>query len=137
MKDSAKTWQEKMRCDMEPQIKSLGKAFAGFKVGDRMLIPTPMMIQDYIHSIPAGQTRTIKEMRDDLAKSQQADLTCPLCAGIFSRIVAEAAYEELSQGNAISQITPFWRILEPKGPLRKKLSFDYEFADQQLAAEAG
>jgi hypothetical protein len=131
-----KTWVEKLRCEMQPEVKPLNKAFSGFKVGDRLLIPTPLMVDAYVRSIPMGQTRTIKQMREDLAKTNEADVTCPLCAGIFSRIVSEAANEELQAGKALNEVSPFWRILEPKGSLRKKISFDLSLADDLLASEA-
>jgi alkylated DNA nucleotide flippase Atl1 len=136
MKSSKKSWKEKLHCGASSEVKPLGKAFSGYKAGDRMLIPTPMMVDEYIQAIPKGEVRTLKQMRDDLAAVHGADLTCPLCAGIFTRICAEAANEALEMGAQPESVTPYWRVLEPKGSLRQKASFDLSFADAMLAAEA-
>ncbi|MCC5928875.1 MAG: hypothetical protein JJU28_06490 [Cyclobacteriaceae bacterium] len=55
-----------------------------------------------------------------------ADYTCPVTTGIFLRIVAEAAYEELQNGKNQEEIIPFWRVIDPKSALAKKLSFGQE-----------
>jgi len=47
--------------------------------------------------------------------------------GIFLIIVAEANFEKLQQGQTISSITPFWRVIEPNSILAKKLTFGQEF----------
>lgn len=123
-----KTWTEKMMPDMKPEVKPLGKAFQGFPVGAMLLIPTPTMIQDYVKSIPPGESRTTVQMRADLARENNADTTCPLCSGIFLRIVAEAAHEA-------EESVPVWRIIDAKSPTRKKLSFDPSALDARRAAE--
>jgi hypothetical protein len=35
----------------------------------------------------------------------------------------------------LTEITPFWRVIEPNSPLSKKLSFGQEFILQQRKAE--
>ncbi|MEI7578158.1 MAG: hypothetical protein WCK51_14810 [Armatimonadota bacterium] len=124
----AKSWNEKLRCDMQPEVKPLGKAFGGFPAGARLLIPTPMMVMGYVNSIPLGESRTAQQMRADLAAQNDADTTCPLCSGIFLRIVAEAAHETGAD-------VPVWRIIDAKSPTRKKLSFDVGLLDKRRAAE--
>ena len=124
----AKSWNEKLRCDMQAEVKPLGKAFGGFPTGARLLIPTPMMVRDYVQSIPTGESRTTQQMRAELAAQNDADTTCPLCSGIFLRIVAEAAHES-------GEDLPVWRIIDAKSPTRKKLSFDVSMLDEKRAAE--
>lgn len=106
-----------MNPEMQPEVKSLEKAFQGFPVGARLLIPTPLMVKEYVNSIPKGESRTTLQMRADLAKDHGADTTCPLCSGIFLRIVAEYAHE-------VGEEIPVWRMIDSKSPTRKKLSFD-------------
>lgn len=38
------------------------------------------------------------------------------------RTVAEAAFEALERGVALTKITPIWRVLDEKAPTLKKLS---------------
>ena len=117
-----------MNPEMVPELKLLKKPFGGFPLGAKLLIPTPSMIKEYIYSIPHGESRTTLEMRADLAAENGADTTCPLCSGMFLRIVAEAA-------NEAGEPVPVWRMIDEKSPTRKKLSFDVSELDEKRAAE--
>ena len=86
-----------------------------------MFISTPKIIDDYIKNIPFGKSTELSTMRNDLAIEYQADKTCPVTIGIFLRIVSEASYEELKSGKGIEEVTPFWRIVNPKSKLANKL----------------
>ncbi|WP_202903829.1 hypothetical protein [Neotamlana nanhaiensis] len=114
-----KTWIEKRDAKKEYVVKTIDKKFADIPEGNRMLIATPQIIDDYVSNIPFGETCELITMRTDLAATYNADKTCPVTAGIFLRIVAEAAYEELEQNTPIEQITPFWRIVNPNSKLEK------------------
>jgi hypothetical protein len=92
-----------------------------------MYISTPQIIESYIKQLAKGKSVDAVTMRNDLAIENNAVFTCPLTTGIFLRIVAEAANEQLEQGVALKNITPFWRVIEPNSPLAKKLSFGQEF----------
>src|SRR5829696_6741698 len=105
-----KTWQEKMDDGREPQIEKADKDFAGIKAGQKMLIPTPKLINEYIRQIPKGKKVDSTTLRKDLAIEYGAEVTCPLTTGIFIRIVAEAAYEDYQKGKPVNKITPFWRV---------------------------
>jgi hypothetical protein len=61
-------------------------------------------------------------MREDFAMAHKADATCPMTASIFARIAAEAALEEMEDGKPVDKITPFWRLIDAKSPIAKKLS---------------
>lgn len=98
-----------------------------FNLPIEMLIATPKVFEDYLMKIKEGKSKTLKEMRQDLAKKFSADHTCPLTTGIFLRIVAEANFERLHNGVPIEKIAPFWRVIEPNSSLAKKLSFGQEF----------
>lgn len=118
-----KSWTEKFNCSKSSQKKRLEKSVAGMSAGALMYISTPQEIDEYIQSIPYGQSKTIQQMREDLAKKNQTDCTCPLTTGIFLRIVTEAAFEKINQDHGAS-ITPFWRVVDRKASIVKKLSFD-------------
>src|SRR5829696_2544061 len=105
-----KTWKEKLDDGREPKVEKANKEFAGIHAGQKMLIPTPKLIDDYIRHIPKGKTVDTETIRKDLAIEHGAEVTCPLTTGIFVRIVAEAAYEEYQQGKPVNKITPFWRV---------------------------
>jgi len=127
-----KTWQEKLHIDKKAEVKKNEFDFADIPAGSKMLIATPLIIDDYIRQIPRGNFTAIKQIRKDLAAEYKAHYTCPVTTGIFIRIVAEAAYEEYEKGKAISKITPFWRALSASSPSAKKLSFGIQFLlDQQ------
>lgn len=132
-----KTWLQKMADGREPQIEKSDKDFAGIKAGQKMLIPTPKLIDDYIRQIPKGKFVDSATIRKDLAMEHGAEVTCPLTTGIFLRIVAEAAYEDYLQGKPVNKITPFWRVIDEKSPTAKKLTFGTDFLKEQRTKERG
>jgi len=132
----AKSWTEKYHNGKEPLVAASIRKVSGFPPGSQMLIPTPSQVDDYIWSIPCGETRTTAQMAKDLAASAGADLTCPMCCGLFLRICAEKAYEEFEAGSPSGSITPFWRMISATPQIRKKLSFGSEFVDAMLATDS-
>jgi hypothetical protein len=123
MANKKKTWREKRDQPAEAVVKSIDKDFAGMKAGQRMLIATPRIIDEYVRQIPPGHLVDPQTMRQDLALEHRAEVTCPVTTGIFLRIVAEAAFEEYQQGKALTEITPFWRAIGPQSKAAGKLSF--------------
>ena len=127
-----KSWQEKLHVDKKAEVKKNDVDFADIPAGSKMLIATPLIVEEYVRQIPKGHFTDVKQIRKDLAAEYKADYTCPVTTGIFLRIVAEAAYEAYEKGKPISKITPFWRALSAKTPSAKKLSFGIKFLlDQQ------
>lgn len=118
-----KSWKEKLEAPkQQPKVEILDKPFGGLPTGGKLFIAHPLQVKAYIDTIPMGQARSMTDLREALAKQARADGTCPLTSGIFVRIVAEAAWEELQSGKPISEITPFWRIIDRKSPAIKKLA---------------
>ena len=126
---------KKRDCDKSYKIKTIDKKFADIPEGSKMFIPTPRIIDDYIKHIPFGKSTELSTMRNDLATDYQADKTCPVTTGIFLRIVSEASYEELKSGKGIEEVTPFWRIVNPKSKLANKLECGAEFINKQRGNE--
>ncbi|MDI6903862.1 MAG: hypothetical protein QMC77_09050, partial [Methanocellales archaeon] len=58
--------------------------------------------------------------------------TCPLTAGIFVRIAAEAE-EDLREGK--KQITPYWQVLKVGGQLNEKFPGGVKAQARRLRAE--
>jgi hypothetical protein len=113
----------------------LEKPFAGLKPGQKLFIASPRLVADEIAKLPAGKAETVAAFRLRLAKRHKADATCPLSTGIFVRIAAEAAWDELEAGKALSAVTPFWRVVEPGSMLATKLRCGDDFLNAQRTAE--
>ena len=71
-----------------------------------------------IRKIPEGKLVTVTQIMEKLAKDAHADSACPMTTGIFIRIVAEVAEENLKDGK--KQVTPYWRVLRAGGSLNEK-----------------
>jgi len=130
-----KSWSDKFSHPPKPVVKSLDKPFAGHEPGANMLIPTPAMLAAYVEGIPAGESRSMPCLRDELAAANRADFTCPLTTGIFLRIAAERAWELHQAGKPLKSITPFWRVVDLKSPMAKKLACGLDFLTQQRKRE--
>ncbi len=124
MPTKKKSWVEKRDCGKTPHVTIIDKAFAGIPAGSKLLISSPVEIDQFVRAVPKGKIIEPQEMRKQLAKRHQADATCPVSTGIFLRIVAEAALEEYKSGEDLSKVAPFWRVIKQGSPLSRKLSID-------------
>jgi len=115
-----KTWRQKLEekhpehgkvVDVPPKMQNR------FLVG-KMLIPKPLDIDALIQRIPKGKLATVLQIRDKLAKDAKANCCCPLTTGIFLRIVAEVAEEDLRNGK--KYVTPYWRVVKAGGSLNER-----------------
>ncbi|MCL1839940.1 MGMT family protein [Candidatus Saccharibacteria bacterium] len=97
--------------------------------GTKMLIAEPMAYNNVMAKIPKGNLTTTVDIRTYLAKKAKADFTCPLTAGIFTNIAANASEER-----AQNQI-PFWRTLRTKGELNEKYPGGIAAQKQLLQSE--
>ena len=84
----------------------------------KMLIPTPMLVDDLMRKVGKGKLITAGQIRQKLARDCAADVTCPLTTGIFMRIAAEAAEEDRANGR--QRVTPYWRVVKDDGSLMPK-----------------
>ena len=129
------SWVYKRENCKSHQIKILSKDIVGMSKGSKMLIANTKIFDEFINKIPSGNFVDIKELRNILAKQFDCDVTCPLTTGIFIRIVSEAAYEEYKTGKSLEDITPFWRSVDPKSNLAKKLDCGVNFIKAQQSKE--
>ncbi len=132
-----KTAREKLAAEKQPKKVVMDKSWAGMQPGQTMLVATPLIVDAYIRDIPHGATKSIAEMRDELAVQQDCAGTCPMSTSIFVRMVAEAALEDLEDGKAVSDVSPFWRMISSQDKMTKKLNIDAAWIDEQRALEAG
>lgn len=130
-----KSWAEKLRAARPHEVTKAPMPIGGAKKGDRLLIPSPQILEDEIRAIPEGQSRDIEQLRATLAAKFGAVATCPIATGIQLRAVAEAAYESLGAGAALHDIAPFWRVLDGTESLTRKLSCGAEFIARRRAFE--
>jgi len=86
-----------------------------------------------MRSIERGKLATVGQIRERLAEDFHADFTCPLTTGIFIRIAAEAAEEDLGRGE--KEITPYWRVIKADGSLNEKLPGGTEAQAARLREE--
>jgi len=92
--------------DKPESIKRLG--------GVKMLIAAPVQYNEIMAKIPEGKVTTVDRIRMWLAARADADVTCPLTAGIFTNICARASVERGSDK------IPYWRTLKAKGELNER-----------------
>lgn len=131
-----KSWKQKLNINRVPEVEVVEKGFGAITPGTKMLISTPLETEELVNSIPEGKVMFSPEIRATLAAKHGADTTCPLTTGIFLRIIAEAAWDEHLEGKAIKECTPFWRAIDPKSPLAKKLRCGPEFLREMQGAES-
>ena len=103
--------------------------------GTLLYIAAPMQYHEIMAAIPEGQLTTVDRVRAYLAKHADADLTCPLTAGIFTNVAAHASEERESgaQDSAAAQVgapIAWWRTLKTDGELNPKYpgAFDEQVA---------
>ena len=130
-----KSWAEKLAGGQPAHVSPMTKQMWGLAKGDKLFIATPVMVRDYMKKIRKGSSRTVVEMREEFAKAHKADATCPMTASIFARIAAEAALEEMEDGKPVDKITPFWRLIDAKSPIAKKLSCGTAFVAKMRQKE--
>lgn len=114
----------------QPHVKTLTDAKGSNYPPGRMLIASPLAVQDELATVPAGRVITAPQLRARLARRFGADYTCPITTGIFLRIVAEAALEEARAGEV-----PVWRVVSENGALLDKLPGGPERQAARLTAE--
>ncbi len=127
MAKTRKTWREKLEVAQEPKVVDDPRGRG------KMLIPAPLDVGALIRKVEMGKLITDKQIRERLARNFHADLTCPMTTGIFIRIVAEAAEEDLRNGR--EDITPYWRVIKPDGSLNEKSPGGTEAQAAHLRAE--
>jgi len=130
---SRTSWREKLENEDHSKIilvpprmqKSLGEG--------TMLIPKPLDVDAVIRKTKKGQLITQAEIRSKLARDNRTDTACPITTGIFVRIAAEAAAEDLQSGK--KRITPYWRVVTIDGRLNEKFPGGAQKQAERLKAE--
>jgi alkylated DNA nucleotide flippase Atl1 len=109
-----KTWREKLEIDKPRKVVDIPPHMERNIGKGKLLIPTPLDVDEQVRQIPKGRVMTTGELRAELAHKFGADTTCPMCTGMFLRIVAEAS-EERARNK-----TPYWRVISNEGKMNPK-----------------
>ncbi len=131
-----KSAREKLAVKKEKKKVVMDKAVWGMQPGESLIVLTPQIVDDYIKNIPYGHTKSIDDMKAEMAVKEECDATCPLSTAIFVRMVAEAAIEGLKEGMLASEVSPFWRLIDGQHKIAKKIDIDSKWIDEQRAMEA-
>lgn len=107
-----------------PKKVVLEKDFAGVKAGQTLYIGTPQIVAEYIERLEAGESVSIRKLRNQIAREHGCNAMCPVSTAIFLRIVAEYAIDQIKDGKALSDVVPFWRAIAPSDKVASKLSMD-------------
>ncbi len=114
-----KSWQEKLKNSKDlPKVVKVTPKMAGrfgTKLGDTVVIPAPIEVNDIMKKVPKGKLITINQIREILAKRHCATIGCPITTGIFAWVSANAAEKIVKKGKKNS--TPYWRTLKTGGEI--------------------
>ena len=137
MSAKRKTWKEKLADSKDlPKVVEISPNMAGrwgAKTGDTVAIPSPMEVDAIMKTVPQGKLITINDIRKLIAQKHNATIGCPITTGIFARIAAEAAAEDIAEGK--SNATPYWRTLKAGGEINEKYPGGVEAQAKLLEAE--
>jgi hypothetical protein len=130
-----KSWREKLENPVAglPKVVPVPDKWVKTMGGWQILVPTPMMVDEYVRSVPERKLVTVGQIRRHLAQPFKADSTCPLTTGIFLRIISEAAEEDRQAGR--KAITPYWRVVKDDGSLNPKFPGGVDAHAEKLRQE--
>ncbi len=130
-----KNWREKLENPVAglPKVCQVPDKWVKTMGGRQILVPTPMMVDEYVRTVPERRLVTVGRIRRHLAEPFKADSTCPLTTGIFLRIIAEAAEEDRQAGR--KTITPWWRVIKDDGSLNPKVPGGVDAHAEKLKQE--
>ncbi len=136
MPNKKRSWTEKLRNSKDfPRIEQITpKMSKQWGATGTVVIPKLLEVDELMRKIPKGKVTTINHIRQALAKRHGATICCPITAGIFARIAAEASEERKQQDN--KDITPYWRTLKAGGEINPKYPGGTE-AQKQLLEQEG
>ncbi len=106
---------EKLQAAPQASFHVLDAAKAKRMNAATLFIPSPVEVAKAISEIPVGETRTILELRRELAASANADTACPAVTIKYWKWMAHAQVEGAGLDYAD---VPWWRVLKDGKPSR-------------------
>jgi hypothetical protein len=110
------SFTEKLACAPASSFHVLDPAKAARMKAKTMFIPAPADVAGVIAAIPEGETRTIVELRRELAVQGQAETACPAATIKYWKWIANA-YDE-PRGTESPYEVAWWRVLKDGKPSR-------------------
>lgn len=126
-------WRDKLERDDHSKIVEIPPAMEKRFGSGTMFIAKPLEVDALIRMTKKGMLITVSEIRAKLARDHNTDTTCPLTTGIFVRIAAETAEEDLQNGK--KRITPYWRVVKDDGSLNEKFPGGVKAQSRRLREE--
>src|SRR3546814_6571886 len=77
---------------------------------------------DLIRAFPYGETRTVKDLRLDLADERGVAAVCAVTTCRHLRRIAKAVSESIAAGAAMDDAVPVWRVVDESSPLLHRSS---------------
>ncbi|MGE5339448.1 MAG: hypothetical protein ACM3PU_16585 [Gemmatimonadota bacterium] len=127
MARSRSGWESKLRPELQPRV------VRDPKLGDRLLIATPLLIGEEVARVGRGDVITFSDLRARLAARFKADRTCPLTTGIFAAILAGVVGEDIARRR--KPRWPIWRLVRDDGVLSPKWPLDSRYRAALLRDE--
>lgn len=126
-------WRDKLERGDHSKIVQIPPSMEKRFGSGTMFIAKPLEVDALIRMTKKGMLITVGEIRAKLARDHNADTTCPLTTGIFVRIAAETAEEDLQSGK--KRITPYWRVVKDDGSLNEKFPGGAKAQSRRLQEE--
>ena len=111
---SQQSFLEKLRLAPAASFHVLEPAKAERMNAKTLFIPAPEDAAQAIAAIPKGETRTIVELRRELAMRGNAETACPAKTIKYWKWLAHAADE--AQASESKYVVPWWRVLKDGKP---------------------
>lgn len=127
MARSRGSWEQKLRPELEARV------VRDPRIGDRLLIATPLLIGEAMSHVPRGHVITLSALRAQLASRFKADRTCPLTTGIFAAILAGVVGEDIAKRK--KPRWPIWRLVRDDGTLSTNWALDSRYRAALLREE--
>jgi len=120
-------WEPKLRPELEP------RTVRDPRLGDRLLIATPLLIAEEVARVARGNVITFSEVRARLARRFKSDRTCPLTTGIFAAILSGVVSEDIARKRRPRW--PIWRLVRDDGTLSPNWPLDSRYRAALLREE--
>ena len=132
-----KTFNEKLQFSGDlPKVEKLSPRLMERYKAKTMVIAAPVEYDELMKKVSKGKVTTIDRMMAFMAKKHKADCACPMTAGIFTNIAANASEERNTpQWRGAKSETPWWRTLKKDGQLNEKFPGGIDDQKERLEAE--
>ena len=120
----------------QPEIHILDKAKCGLVAGQKMLIPTLTDIEAALVKLTPGAVTSGPAFRALVAKPLNADGCCTFATNKALRSIAEAACARLLNGESPVDVLPFWRVIDSKSTIAKRLHLNAARLGELLLLDA-